>query len=247
MTTTDRPKITLLISTYNWVDALKRVLEGVLKQTILPNEIVIADDGSRSDTKLYIDTIDGKVKEMFQSIGYNNGVFFFQALPENDKIYIYEMGLRTGGGMNYKITEATSGNNDLEMLIHYAITGEMCEPEDIKLIDPYLKGKRASSFAIPLRVGTIGEVVGAEIIPSIDGVVNFTHFCEVGDTIQEKHINTLSQLYGRVMIVRDNMKSLLDGLKEVRNTIRINDTEGKDMILWETFDKICSEEMANYM
>lgn len=57
MTTTDRPKITLLISTYNWVDALKRVLEGVLKQTILPNEIVIADDGSRSDTKLYIDSI----------------------------------------------------------------------------------------------------------------------------------------------------------------------------------------------
>lgn len=52
-----RPKITLLISTYNWIGALKRVIEGVLQQTILPDEIIIADDGSRPDTKEYIDSI----------------------------------------------------------------------------------------------------------------------------------------------------------------------------------------------
>lgn len=49
--------ITLLISTYNWVEALKRVIDGVLQQTVLPNEIVIADDGSRPDTKEYIDSV----------------------------------------------------------------------------------------------------------------------------------------------------------------------------------------------
>ena len=87
------------------------------------------------NTGRYMKTIDPKVKDMFLSIGFNNGVFFFQAIPDKDDIYIYEMGLRTGGGMTYKITEATSGNNDLEMLIHYAITGEMCEEEDIKTID----------------------------------------------------------------------------------------------------------------
>lgn len=190
------------------------------------------------NTEHYLKTIDKKVKDMFLSIGFTNGVFFLSAIPEGDNIYIYEMGLRTGGGMNYKITQATSGNNDLEMLIHYAITGEMCETEDVKTIDPYLKGKKAASLALPLKVGTIGTVEGADKIMGIKGIVNFTHFCDEGDTILPKHVNTLSQLYGRVMIVRDNQEDLIFGLKEIRDTISIKDTEGNDMILWDTFDHI---------
>jgi hypothetical protein len=40
------------------------------------------------------------------------------------------------------------------------------------------------------------------------------------------------------MIVRDNKEDLIKGLKEIRNTISIKDTEGNDMILWDTFDHI---------
>lgn len=36
----------LMISTYNWPDALKLVLESVLRQTRMPDEVLIADDGS---------------------------------------------------------------------------------------------------------------------------------------------------------------------------------------------------------
>lgn len=195
------------------------------------------------NTARFLDTIDKNVKDMFLSIGFTNGVFFLSAIPEKENIYIYEMGLRTGGGMNYKITEATSGNNDLEMLIHYAITGEMCEKEDIMTIDPYLKGKQAASLAMPLRVGTIGKVEGMDEIMKIRGVVNFTHFCDEGDTILDKHVNTLSQLFGRVMIVRDNKEDLFEGLKQIRDTIVVKDTEGNDMVLWETFDGIYKENM----
>ena len=196
------------------------------------------------NTSLFLDTVDKNVKDMFLSIGFTNGVFFLSALPENDNIYVYEMGLRTGGGMNYKITEVTSGNNDLEMLIHYAITGEMCEKKDLKTIDPYLKGKKAASLAIPLREGTIGKVEGTEKLAEIEGVVNFTHFCDEGDTILPKHINTLSQLYGRVMIVRDNQESLFEGLKQIRDAVKIFDKNGNDMILWKTFDNIYNENVT---
>ncbi|MBC7605486.1 MAG: glycosyltransferase, partial [Burkholderiales bacterium] len=41
----------LLIATYNWPQALTLVLKSVLLQTVLPNEILIADDGSREETK----------------------------------------------------------------------------------------------------------------------------------------------------------------------------------------------------
>jgi glycosyltransferase involved in cell wall biosynthesis len=44
-------KVTLVITTYNWPDALKLVLDSISNQTILPNEIIIADDGSNEKTK----------------------------------------------------------------------------------------------------------------------------------------------------------------------------------------------------
>ncbi len=47
--------IALLISTYNWPEALQRVLESVLLQTRKPDEILIADDGSSESTKQVID------------------------------------------------------------------------------------------------------------------------------------------------------------------------------------------------
>ncbi len=49
------PPVSLLISTYNWPEALELCLLSVLKQTVLPNEILIADDGSKNDTKEFID------------------------------------------------------------------------------------------------------------------------------------------------------------------------------------------------
>jgi glycosyltransferase involved in cell wall biosynthesis len=44
-------KVGLIISTYNWVDALNQVLNSIKLQSRLPDEVVICDDGSRSDTK----------------------------------------------------------------------------------------------------------------------------------------------------------------------------------------------------
>lgn len=45
-----KPSVSLLISTYNWPEALELALLSVAKQTIMPDEIVIADDGSKSPT-----------------------------------------------------------------------------------------------------------------------------------------------------------------------------------------------------
>jgi len=42
---------TLIISTYNWAEALSLVLKSVKKQSQLPDEIIIADDGSTQETR----------------------------------------------------------------------------------------------------------------------------------------------------------------------------------------------------
>lgn len=47
---------TLVTPTYNWPIALELLLLSILNQTVLPNEVIIADDGSRDDTEKLIKT-----------------------------------------------------------------------------------------------------------------------------------------------------------------------------------------------
>ena len=43
-------KLTLIITTYNWPESLLLVLDSIKNQTIIPNEVIIADDGSNCKT-----------------------------------------------------------------------------------------------------------------------------------------------------------------------------------------------------
>ncbi|MEO1885752.1 MAG: glycosyltransferase, partial [Methyloprofundus sp.] len=44
----------LIITTYNWPEALNLVLLTAVNQSVQPNEIIIADDGSTEDTEFLI-------------------------------------------------------------------------------------------------------------------------------------------------------------------------------------------------
>lgn len=52
--------VSLLISTYNWKEALSLCLYSAFAQTVKPCEILIADDGSRNDTRELIDKMREK-------------------------------------------------------------------------------------------------------------------------------------------------------------------------------------------
>lgn len=51
------PSVSLLVSTYNWPRALELVLDSVRSQRVLPREVVIADDGSREETRRLIERL----------------------------------------------------------------------------------------------------------------------------------------------------------------------------------------------
>ncbi len=50
----------LIITTYNRPDALEAVLTSVLHQRVLPNEVIVADDGSKDDTKAVIERLQAQ-------------------------------------------------------------------------------------------------------------------------------------------------------------------------------------------
>jgi len=54
------PKCTLVTPTYNWPEALDLLLLSILNQSVLPNEVLIADDGSTKETEELIKTYQQK-------------------------------------------------------------------------------------------------------------------------------------------------------------------------------------------
>lgn len=50
-------KTSLLVTTYNRKDALALVLASVARQRVLPDEVIVADDGSRADTRALLERI----------------------------------------------------------------------------------------------------------------------------------------------------------------------------------------------
>lgn len=53
--------VALVVTTYNWVAALKKCLDSVLQQSVMPDELIIADDGSTDETRQLIESYRDKI------------------------------------------------------------------------------------------------------------------------------------------------------------------------------------------
>ncbi len=85
----------LIISTYNWPEALELVLKSAMSQTQLPNEILIADDGSKADTKAVIDQYKAQSKVPIHHVwhedqGFRKSVILNKAIARAKGDYIIQ-------------------------------------------------------------------------------------------------------------------------------------------------------------
>ncbi len=87
---------TLLLTTYNWTDALNLVLKSIKRQSKMPDVIVIADDGSRQDTKELIDSFRAQIKAPIHHIwqkddGFRKTKILNKAFKQIDTDYIIQI------------------------------------------------------------------------------------------------------------------------------------------------------------
>ncbi|WP_300566360.1 glycosyltransferase family 2 protein [Flavobacterium sp.] len=86
----------LLISTYNWPESLDLVLKSVLRQTTMPSEILIADDGSKQETKQLIEAFQKKcvvpIKHFWQEDnGFRKSKILNKAIAGTSAAYIIQV------------------------------------------------------------------------------------------------------------------------------------------------------------
>lgn len=75
-----RPRIAIVIATYNWPDALKLCVRSIFRQTIIPDEIIIADDGSTESTKQLIQTLASESPTQIKHIWHPDEGFRLSAI-----------------------------------------------------------------------------------------------------------------------------------------------------------------------
>jgi len=61
-TVKDRPKLSVVIVTYNRSDMLRDALRSLVVQTRLPDEVIVVDNNSSDDTKQVVDTFNRELK-----------------------------------------------------------------------------------------------------------------------------------------------------------------------------------------
>lgn len=89
-------KTALIIATYNWPEALELVFLSLLNQSVSPDEIIIADDGSARETKQlvenYAQKFNAKIKHIWQEDnGFRKTCILNKAVASSTSNYIIQI------------------------------------------------------------------------------------------------------------------------------------------------------------
>jgi glycosyltransferase involved in cell wall biosynthesis len=79
------PKISVIITTYNWPAALEKVLQGFMQQNNYDFEVIVADDGSREETTQLINRIKQQVKFQLKHV-WHEDIGFRAAMIRNKAV-----------------------------------------------------------------------------------------------------------------------------------------------------------------
>lgn len=182
-------------------------------------------------TRSFFDKDHPKFVQLFKNVHAQNGVVFFQGIANRDKITFFECGYRLNALCDYHNIAQLNGINYLEMMIAFALTGEM-SPYDLSMENP-LPDSFSGVFNMTARGGVIASQTGIEKVRNMKGVASADYLHVEGDKISNN--SGLAQSVFRAHVFADTLEELEKVIHEVQSYIRIVDTDGNDM-LFKAFD-----------
>lgn len=178
----------------------------------------------------YVNSLDEKVRGMFEQGGFLNGCLYIQSFYDDAGYHFFETGYRLGGGQSYRMIEKMNGVNHLEMLINFALTGTMCDEETENRINPFFE-KNACGLSVILKEGTISCIEGLEALIKNKTIVNFRQNLPIGYTVKNEFLGTVQQLFAKIHIVDKDKESLENTIELIFETLKVLDEKGDNMVL----------------
>lgn len=174
----------------------------------------------------YRKEVEGKCKAMFKELGIRDGMMFMQCKVEDGQCFVYDLGYRLTGSLEYKVLDRICGYNPLEMLIHFALTGRMADESIAAKAIPEFP-RPAYNVSCLSAPGTIASIQGLDAVKAIPGVIDAVIAHPPGDTIQETMRGLLAQITVRVLGTLPSAEDAFPIMKKVGETIRIIGEDGK--------------------
>ena len=212
--------------------------EGTVEDGL--DKIAIACVSPSKYETAYRQKADSKVVKMIKALGLVNAPVFIQAFFDGETARLYDPGLRMPGDDYDDGHRLLTGIDIPELLIRFALTGEMSNEVARKIRDTRLNGYCAMILPC-LREGIISKIIGIEKIEINPHIVAWSHAYEEGD---EVHIEkTVKQRYGEFVITAANKDELKREIKWLFDTLHVYDENGEDMLIAK-FDENLLDEYA---
>ena len=179
----------------------------------------------------FIAEVAPRMEDMFRSVGIQNGMMFMQSKIVDDTCLVYDIGYRLTGSLEYINLKGMCGFDPLDMMIHFALTGSMCEPEIDKKIDPYLGGKYSYNVSLLCKPGNIASIKGLDKIRKLPGVFDVVVAHPEGDTITEAMKGRLAQITVRILGRAETIEDMKKEMLEIQRLAHVISDTGEEMIL----------------
>ena len=172
-----------------------------------------------------------KMEKMFRSVGLKNGLMFMQCKIVDGTCVVYDIGYRLTGTLEYINLKGMCGYDPMDMLIRFALTGDMGEPEMDKKADPYLGGKYSYNVSILCKPGKVAEIRGLDEIKSLPGVFDAVVAHPAGDTITEAMKGRLAQITIRILGKADSIEDMKEEMLKIQRLAHVISDTGEEMNL----------------
>lgn len=180
-------------------------------------------------TDAYIESLDAKIRKMYQNLGVKNGVLSLQFFTNGVEYYAMEMGHRLTGGQHYTYTKLENGISVLECLIHFALTGKMA---DYPIIEK--DNARFSNIYCHLYIlgkeERIAKFKGLDYLTQIPEVMHISQLKKVCDKIGVD--GTSDQKVIGLHLKVSGIPHLKKVLNEIKNNFHFYDDKGNDLTIY---------------
>lgn len=173
----------------------------------------------------YISQVHPHIVSMLNNIGTKNGCLFFQGIVNDKKIVVFECGYRMNALLDYYNISAATGENYMEMLVNFALTGSM--GNRLKKYDVSRKDYWCI-FNMSCHGGTIAHLEGASSCSALKDVIHCQYLLPVGKKVNEN--NSMAQSVFRAFINSDSLDELKSTIKAIQDYVKVTDCTDNNML-----------------
>lgn len=177
----------------------------------------------------YLRDVNGKVVNMFKSLGFKDGIYFMQGYSDGDKITFFEMGCRLGGSY-YDLENKCINIDPIKILIQYALSGKMTEgfghvPVSV---GKYKNIAVCVNYLLDGKEGTIYKINGLDEIKKLPSYVYADQVCFEGYHYESDR--TVDKPVLSVYLAVDDMEQLVRDVNYMNSVFIVIDKEGKSLL-----------------